>query len=69
MIELAKSYGISRQGLYVAMGSNALTRSDLLNPDYVFQRLLDLGRLSPLRTRLSNPATRQTIKKHITQKS
>jgi hypothetical protein len=68
MRELAEAYGISRQGLHKLMVSNDLTKNDLLNPDYVFQRLLDLGRLSPLRTRLSDPRTRETIKKHIIQK-
>jgi hypothetical protein len=47
------------------MESNALTRADLVNPDYVFQRLLELGRISPLRSRLSNPAIRESITKQI----
>jgi hypothetical protein len=59
--DLAEAYGLSRQGLHKIMHRNDLTKLDLLNPDIVFQRLLGLGRQSPLRTRLSNPATRETI--------
>ena len=61
MQTLADAYQLSRQGLYVALESNALTRADLADPDYVFQRLLDLGRHSPLRSRLANPKTRAKI--------
>jgi len=67
MQTLAEAYQLTRQGLYVALVSNALTRADLADPDYVFQRLLDLGRHSPLRSRLSNPATRETIKTNISK--
>jgi hypothetical protein len=66
--DLADAYGVSRQGLYGVMESNALTRAELLDPDYVFQRLLELGRQSPLRRRLSNPTTRTRIQKQIISK-
>lgn len=67
MRELAEAYGLSRQGLHKLMHRNDLTKLDLLNPDIVFQRLLDLGRLSPLRTRLSNPTTRASITTKISK--
>ena len=59
--DLADIYGLSRQGLYLVMESNALSRADLLNPDYVFGRMLELGRQSPLRRRLANPKLRAKI--------
>jgi len=65
--DLADAYGVSRQGLYCIMESNAFTRSELLNPDHVFHKLLDGGRRSPLRARLSNPTTRARIQTKISK--
>jgi hypothetical protein len=69
MQTLADAYQLSRQGLYVALESNAMTRADLADPDYVFQRLLDLGRQSPLRRRLANPKLRAKIATKISKLS
>jgi hypothetical protein len=68
MKSLAQSYGISRQGLYQLMERNGLTRSELSQPDIVFNKLLE-NRASHLRVRLTDPRNRAKIAKKLSKLS
>jgi len=67
--DISKAFGISRQTFYDKSSSLNLKKEDWFSPEVVFSRMLEHGNTSPLRTHLSDPATRETIKKHIIQKS
>ena len=65
MPTIAKCYGIDRTHAYRLRRRHGLTAEQLFDTDFVFSRLLESGRGSPLRTRLSNPATRAEIRKAL----
>ena len=64
---ISKAFGISRQTFYDKSRSLGLSKADWLSPEVVFSKMLATGNTSPLRTRLSNPATRETIKTNISK--
>jgi len=64
---ISKAFGISRQTFYDKSSSLGLSKADWLSPEVVFSKMLATGNTSPLRTRLSNPATRETIKTNISK--
>ena len=58
---LATAYGVSRQGITDVAKRHDLDRQVLADPDALLVVLLDRGNRSPLRTRLTDPATRNEI--------
>lgn len=62
---LASAYGLSRQGITDVAKRHGIDRQVLADPDSLFVVLLDRGRRSPLRSRLTDPSTRAAIQKQI----
>ena len=58
-------YGISGQAVRQLSIRHDLDRQVLADPDALLVVLLDRGNRSPLRTRLTDPATRAAIQKQI----
>ena len=58
---LATAYGLSRQGITDLAKRHRITRGTLQQPDALLTVLLDRGNRSPLRSRLTDPATRNEI--------
>lgn len=63
---IAESYSLTRQRLHQIRRQYDLSIGDLLDPEVVFERLLEQAPASRLRTRLSNPGTREAIKQSLT---
>ncbi len=65
---IARAYGITRQRLHKLRAKHGLTVSDFIEPENIFERLLN-GYRCPLRTRLISAAfrdnVRQTLKSFI----
>jgi hypothetical protein len=59
--DISKAFGISRQTYYDKSESLGLSKADWLSPDLVFSRMIEAGNASPIRRKLSNPATRRAI--------
>lgn len=64
---LARTYGISRQGLYKVCSKHGMETSIFECPENVFHVLTAKGKRSPLRTRLADPSERARIKDTINQ--
>ena len=64
---LARTYCISRQGLYQVCSKHGMETSTFECPENVFLILTTKGKRSPLRTRLADPAERARIKTTINQ--
>jgi len=62
---LASAYGLSRQGITDLSKRHGIDRETLQQPDEVLVVLLDRGRRSPLRSKLTDPATRAAISSQI----
>lgn len=62
---LASAYGLSRQGITDLSKRHGIDRETLTSPDTVLDVLLTKGNRSPLRSRLTDPATRAAIQKRI----
>ena len=62
---LATAYGVSRQGITDVAKRHDLDRQVLADPEALLVVLLDRGNRSPLRSRLTDPATRAAIQKQI----
>ena len=62
---LATAYGVSRQGITDLSKRHGIERQVLADPEALLVVLLDRGRRSPLRSRLTDPATRAAIQKQI----
>ncbi len=60
--DAAEAYQIRLDYLYELRRKHNLTAEDMAEPDLVFNRLLESGNRSPLRTRLADPAERERIK-------
>ena len=58
---LATAYGLSRQGITDLSKRHGIDRETLQQPDALLTVLLDRGNRSPLRTRLTDPSTRNEI--------
>ena len=65
--DISKVYGFSRQTFYDKSSSLGLSKADWLSPEVVFSKMLASGNTSHLRIRLSNPATRETIKTNLSK--
>ena len=62
---LATAYGVTRQGITDVSKRHGIERQVLADPDKLLDVLLDRGNRSPLRSRLTDPATRAAIQKQI----
>lgn len=62
---LARTYGLSRQGLYKVCTTHGMETSTFECPENVFIILTQKGKRSPLRTRLADPAEQARIKSSI----
>ena len=62
---LASAYGISRQGITDLAKRHDLDRQVLADPEALLVVLLDRGNRSPLRSRLTDPSTRNAIANQI----
>ena len=62
---LATAYGLSRQGITDLSKRHGIDRDTLADPESLFEKLLTSGNRSPLRRRLTDPATRAAIQKQI----
>ena len=62
---LARTYGISRQGLYKCCAAHGMETSTFECPENVFIILTQKGKRSQLRTRLADPAEQSRIKSSI----
>ena len=58
-------YGISGQAVRQLSIRHGINRETLQRPDKLLDVLLDRGNRSPLRSRLTDPATRAAIQKQI----
>ena len=63
---IAATYRVSRQRVFQIRRNHGLTIQDFREPDLVFSALLDDGRANSLRRRLSDAATRETIRQALT---
>ena len=62
---LGAVYGVSGQAVRQLSKRHGIDRETLQQPDALLDVLLDRGRRSPLRSRLTDPATRAAIQKQI----
>lgn len=62
MNQITEAYQAGRQSIHDLKRRYNLTTEDFRQPDKVFQILLEKGRKSKVRTKLSNPHTREHIK-------
>ena len=62
---LATAYGLTRQGITDVSKRHGIEPQVLADPDALLVVLLDRGNRSPLRSRLTDPATRAAIQKQI----
>ena len=58
---LATAYGLTRQGVTDLSKRHGIERQVLADPEALLTVLLDKGNRSPLRSRLTDPATRNEI--------
>lgn len=59
---IASAYGVTRQRLHQLCKMHGLITADFSNPDRIFEKLLE-GCSSPLRQRLTDYTTRESIRK------
>jgi hypothetical protein len=62
---LATAYGLTRQGITDLSKRHGIDRETLQRPDALLVVLLDRGNRSPLRSKLTDPATRAAIASQI----
>lgn len=62
---LAASYGITRQRIHQLRQRHGVPLAAFADPDRLFEHLLQSGRRSRLRSKLSDPATRENIAEEI----